>query len=336
MTKISVILPVYNAETFILEAVNSILNQNFKDFELILIDDASFDNTASILSGISDSRIRLFHHDQNQGLVASLNEGLHIACGDFIARMDHDDVALPERFARQVAFLEQNPMVDVVGTGYRLIDQDGNFGHSYRPPATSEEINWAMCFLCPLAHPTIMARREILLAHGGYDKAATFAEDYDLWERLSRKVKIANLPETLLLLRKHHRNMSKFCLNDNLRMSINIATRHIDFLLGQEIDSKIVSCLYTQGLSHPEYMKEAQQLIIRLSKTCCNHGSVINRVIRRDAAKRIALMGLKTGRLDWIFISVIEALNINPSVIITLLFDLVQRARKQGNLVLLG
>ena len=115
MPEISVILPVFNAEGFISDSVQSILSQSFKDFELILIDDASHDNTSKILDALADERIRHIRHDKNMGLVFSLNEGLNLARGNFIARMDHDDIAFPCRFAKQLKFFMDNQSVGLPG-----------------------------------------------------------------------------------------------------------------------------------------------------------------------------------------------------------------------------
>lgn len=336
MPKISVILPVYNAEAFIADAVNSILTQSVQDFELILIDDASSDRTSELLAGMSDPRIRLVRHDTNRGLVASLNEGLLLARGNFIARMDHDDIALPDRFARQLAFLERHHSIGVIGTGYRLIDSEGALGLSYSPPVTHEEISWAMSFLCPLAHPTVMARRELLIAHGGYSESAAYAEDYDLWERLSRQAKFANLSEPLLLLRKHEGNMTNIWLGKNIAVAIDVARRRISCMLGEEVDRDIVHCLYAQGHVSPERIGQARELIVRLMQVCSMRYPSARRLIRRDAAIRIALMGLRTRRLRPILISLLQAATLTPYFAVALLSKLKYSLLKQGNISLIG
>jgi hypothetical protein len=336
MPKISVILPIYNAQAFIAEAVNSVLTQSVQDFELILIDDASSDRTPEILAGMLDPRIRVIHHDANRGLVTSLNEGLRSASGNFIARMDHDDISLPDRFARQLAFLEQHSSIGVVGTGYRLIDGTGSLGPGYRPPVTHEEISWAMSFLCPLAHPTVMARRELLTDNGGYNEYAAYAEDYDLWERLSREVQFANLPEPLLLLRKHGRNMTNVWLDKNIAASTDVATRRIGFVLGEEVDREIVHCLNTQGHVRPERIGQARELIIRLMHACSIRYPSVRRLIRNDAAIRIALMGLHTRRPGPTLTSIFQAATLTPCFAVALLSKLKRRLLNQGNIPLVG
>ena len=336
MPKISVILPIYNAQAFIADAVKSVLTQSVQDFELILIDDASSDRTPGILDGMTDSRIHIVRHDENRGLVASLNEGLRLSSGKYIARMDHDDIALPDRFARQLAFLEQHSSIGVVGTGYRLIDGVGALGPSYRPPVTHEEISWAMSFLCPLAHPTVMAHRDLLLANGGYNESAAYAEDYDLWERLSRQVNFANLPEPLLLLRKHANNMTNVWLEKNIAVATGVALRRIGFLLGEEVDRDVVHCLYTQGHVQQERIGQSLELIMRLMQACSTRYPSARRIIRRDAAIRIALMGLRTHRPGPALSSLLQASKLNPSFATALLTKLKRRLLKHGDIQLIG
>jgi glycosyltransferase involved in cell wall biosynthesis len=336
MPKISVILPIYNSRAFIADAIDSVLGQNAQDFELILIDDASSDGTSAILETLSDPRVHHIRHATNQGLVYSLNEGLQLATGEFIARMDHDDIALPERFARQLAFLEHHPNVGVVGSGYRLIDGAGVQGLGYRPPATHDEISWAMCFLCPMAHPTIMARRTALLAAGGYRQSAYYAEDYDLWERLSREVQFANLPEPLLLLRKHGGNMSNVWLSKNIAVAIGVAARRISFLLDEEIDHEVVHCLYTQGHVHSQRVGQARALVMRLVRMCAQRYPSASGLIRRDAAVRIAQMGLRSRRPGTALASLAQATALAPSFAGTIFNKLKSRLAKQGDLPLIG
>ena len=280
-----------------------------------MIDDASSDCTSEILDGILDSRIHLIRHDVNQGLVASLNAGLRVARGEFIARMDHDDIALPDRFVKQLAFFQENHSVGVLGTGYCLIDDKGAQGACYCPPVTHEEINWAMSFRCPLAHPTVMVRRELLLAHGGYSDSAFYSEDYDLWERMSYSVRFANLPEPLLLLRKHEDNMTNIWRSKNVDMGVVVSARRINFLLGEETDREIVYCLYTQGHVHSERVGEAQELVMRLVQVSGKH-CLACRFIRRDAATLVAFMGLQSYSPSFILGSLIQAAKISPYFIV--------------------
>jgi GT2 family glycosyltransferase len=201
--RVSVVLPIYNAEPFLADAIGSILTQSFRDFELIAIDDSS-DTSGEILDQFAraDNRVRAVHQ-LNAGMVAALNRGLDLARGEFIARMDADDVCHPERFARQVAFLDAHPNVAVVGCAVTLIDEAGNRIREVEYPSTPEAIATFLENGSPLAHPSVMMRRAAVLAVGGYREAYRNAEDYDLWLRMAERYCMANLSEHLLFYRQH-------------------------------------------------------------------------------------------------------------------------------------
>lgn len=336
MPKISVILPVYNAQTFILESVNSILAQSYRDFELILVDDASSDKTLEMLSSISDSRIRLIQNKVNVGLVGSINRGLDIAGGELIARMDHDDIALPHRFEKQVSFLNQHSSIDVLGSGYQLIDCAGKLGVRYVPPILHEEISWALSFMCPIAHPTVMVRRNVLLTGNGYRESHSFAEDYDLWERISMNVKFANLSESLLLLRKHDANMTNIWAKKNLLIASEVSARRIKFLLGVEVKSEVINCLYTQGQVNSECVEDAINLISSLAHSCDVRFPMASSLIRRDAAVRIAQMGLRSKNIKLISASLLKATMIYPAFPISVMNKLKSQVLNRGVVSMIG
>ena len=207
---ISVVLPVYNAEAYVGEAVESILAQSFTDFELIAINDGSTDGSGAILRELAarDTRIVLVERP-NDGLVSALNEGIESARAEFIARMDADDVAMPERFALQHARMVKEPELAVLGSLIRWMDRVGNIIELAKQPLTPEAIARCLEQGCPVAHPTVMMRRGAVLKVGGYRKAFPHAEDYDLWLRMSDLgYAIANLPRPLLNYRIHDANVS--------------------------------------------------------------------------------------------------------------------------------
>ena len=207
---ISVVLPVYNAEAYVGEAVESILAQSFTDFELIAINDGSTDGSGAILRELAarDTRIVLVERP-NDGLVSALNEGIESARAEFIARMDADDVAMPERFALQHARMVKEPELAVLGSLIRWMDRAGNIIELANQPLTPKAIARCLEQGCPVAHPTVMMRRSAVLKVGGYRKAFTHAQDYDLWLRMSDLgYAIANLPQPLLNYREHGANVS--------------------------------------------------------------------------------------------------------------------------------
>jgi hypothetical protein len=203
--RVSVVMPVLNGGCYLAAAVESVLKQGFNDFELIAIDDGSTDQSASLLSGFarSDGRIRVIRQ-ANAGIVASLNRALDVARGEYVARMDADDVALPSRFGLQVAFLDGHPDVAVVGSAITLIDEEGKVIRDVDYPLAPTEVSKFLIQVgCALAHPAVMMRKADVAAAGGYRDAYRHAEDYDLWLRISESRALANLPDRLLLYRQH-------------------------------------------------------------------------------------------------------------------------------------
>ena len=208
LPQISVILPIYNGEMYLAEAIDSILSQTYHDFELIIINDCSSDRTPEILSTYTDDRIRIVNNPSNLKLSRSLNKGIELARGQLIARMDADDISLPERFEKQIAFLERNPEIGVVGSQLKKIDENGNFSGYISRELLPEILRWELFFGPPLGHPSVMMRADILKTVGGYSNDLLVAVDYELWTRLIKITRFANLPEPLVLYRKHPETMS--------------------------------------------------------------------------------------------------------------------------------
>ncbi|MEA3639822.1 MAG: glycosyltransferase [Lamprobacter sp.] len=198
--EISVLMSVYNDRPFLSEAVQSILNQDFEDFEFIIINDGSTDGSADdlVLWSQTDSRIRLFHQE-NLGLPVALNRGIKESKGALIARMDADDISQPSRFRLQRNFLKAHPDVGVLGTGIVRIDDQGRESQErWLLPSSPGLTLWRTLFDCALSHPTIMVWRSILEQSGGYDETFPRAQDYELWMRLALVTKMQNLPQSLV------------------------------------------------------------------------------------------------------------------------------------------
>jgi glycosyltransferase involved in cell wall biosynthesis len=221
--RVSVVLPVYDGEPFLIDAVGSILAQTFRDFELIAINDGSHDASGETLDRFAraDGRVSVVHQT-NAGMVAALNRALGLARGELIARMDQDDLAHPERFARQVAFLDAHLDVAVVGCAVTLIDQAGNRIRDVDYPLTPEAIAAFLERGSPLAHPAVMMRRDAVRAVGAYRAVFRYGEDYDLWLRIAERHPIANLPDRLLHYRQHATKQS-FAYAIEQRLATRIA-----------------------------------------------------------------------------------------------------------------
>ena len=206
---ISVLIPVWHAVRFLPAALDSVLAQTFPDFEVIAVDDGTSDGSAEVLAAFAarDTRVRVVRQ-QNQGIVASLNRALELARAPFVARMDHDDVSRPDRFAKQIAYLRQHPEVAAVSGAMDVIDQDGAYLRTEEFPTLPAAVESELLYRNCVCHPAVMARTEALRKVGGYRKDAQFAEDYDLWLRISEVGRMANLPDVLLSYRLHPVRMS--------------------------------------------------------------------------------------------------------------------------------
>ncbi len=197
---ISVILPVYNAASFLKEAIDSILNQSFSDFELLIYDDGSTDSSRNIIDTYQDKRIVRHYSDINQGLISVLNRGLNDAKGKYIARMDADDICLPDRFIKQLSFMELHPDYGICGTQLQLIHNDQVLSR----PVDDLALRWWFFKGSPFAHPSVMIRSSVIRKHQlSFDSTAYVAEDYDLWWRMAFYCKMHNLEEVLLRYRVH-------------------------------------------------------------------------------------------------------------------------------------
>ena len=201
---ISVLLPVFNAERYLRAALESVLAQTFTDLECVIVDDGSTDTSPTILAqhAAHDDRIRIIRQE-NMGIVAALNRGLAECSAPLVARMDADDICLPQRLATQLDYLDRHPEVVAVGTAFQLISAAGVPGPVVQHPTSAEAIRRGLQSGNRLGHPTVLMRRDAVIAAGGYREALRHAEDYDLWTRLAEGHPLANLPGCLLLYRIH-------------------------------------------------------------------------------------------------------------------------------------
>jgi glycosyltransferase involved in cell wall biosynthesis len=224
--RVSVVMSAYNEERYLGAAVESLLGQTFRDFELIVVDDGSSDRTPEILASYGDPRLRVFRQT-NQGLTASLSCGVALARGGYIARMDADDVAYPERLARQVGFLDANPGVGLLGTAFDEIDGEGRVVGRRRYPTGDAALRRILIRHNPFFHSSVMMRREPLETVGGYQATAEsfLVEDYDLWFRLARVTRLATLPEALTARRYHGENVSLRRETAQLRQAVRLRWR---------------------------------------------------------------------------------------------------------------
>lgn len=212
--RVAVVMPVFNAQKYLRQAIDSILAQTYTDFEIIAINDGSTDSSQAILEEYTRKtpKVRYFNTYFNSGVTKALNLGLLMSRSEYVARMDADDVSSPDRFEHQVKFLDENKDVMVVGTDFLSMNEDlTKINWTNDVPKSPEDIKKALLETCCIGHPTVMLRRRIIEMVGGYDESqeCLAVEDYELWLRISQRFKLANLPKSLLLHREYDNQVSK-------------------------------------------------------------------------------------------------------------------------------
>lgn len=223
---VTVIIPVYNAEKYLRQAIESIVEQTYQHLEIVLINDGSVDSSESIIEQFSDSRIIYVKNDENCGLIQTLNKGFSFAKGKYIARMDADDISEPMRIQKQVEFLESNPQVGLVGTSFRIF---GDKEELVKYPCENQDIRLAFMNYNPFCHPSVMIRNEVITTYGlQFKKAYLHAEEYKLWTEISLYTECANLSECLLNYRSHATQVSQVHLNQQIENSLLIQQEYLN------------------------------------------------------------------------------------------------------------
>jgi glycosyltransferase involved in cell wall biosynthesis len=245
MTAISVLMPTYNQLEYLTESVNSVLNQTFSDFEFIIIDDCSTDRTIEYLERCAklDKRIRVLSNNINLGVSNSLNLGLSIATGKYIARMDADDISFINRFEYQINYLNAHPECGVLGTETCFINLDGSKSDqpAWIKPIEHNVIVWNLLYSTPLCHPTTMIRHDILKNIGGYTTTHP-NEDMDLWTRLAFHTSFNNLENTLLYYRMPH-DVHRKKLEAWIPHIQNVSRSYVERILEKKVDFKLIQLI---------------------------------------------------------------------------------------------
>ncbi|MFV8325992.1 glycosyltransferase family 2 protein [Flavobacterium sp. ZS1P14] len=269
--KITVLMPVYNCELYVNAAIDSILNQSCTDFEFLILDDASTDETVSIIKSYKDSRIQLIEKPLNTGYTNSLNMGLQVAKGKYIARMDGDDISLPERFARQVAYLDANPEVVVCGTSYEILGEN----KQTVIPESHNAIKLALLKSNCIAHPSVLIRKKILDEFSIiYDASKEPSEDYAMWVRLLSVGKLHNLQEVLLKYRIHSTSVSHKRVEDQEKRAIEIKLQllnNLDIILDyceREILEKCFKKKITIDFGEIKIFKQVHEKLLISNADC--------------------------------------------------------------------
>jgi glycosyltransferase involved in cell wall biosynthesis len=209
--RVTVLMGVFNGQEFLAEAIDSILSQTFEDYEFLIIDDGSTDNSRKMILSYKDDRIRLIENENNIGLTRSLNKGLSISQGELIARQDADDISDLKRLELQIDFLDKHPEIVLVGTQAQFIDENSNKVYSnWKVPESDLAIKWQSMFNSPFLHSSVMFRRDPIWQDlRGYNEQFAKSQDYELWSRLIYEYKTSNLSELLISFRAHANSVSR-------------------------------------------------------------------------------------------------------------------------------
>jgi glycosyltransferase involved in cell wall biosynthesis len=293
-SKVSVILPVYNGECYLEEAISSVLLQTFRDFELIIIDDGSRDSSAAIIKKLDDPRIRFFQQP-NKGLSATLNRAIGLARGEYIARQDQDDVCLPSRFEKQLAFLEANQDVGMVGTGAEIWVNNKRSNRFLQHPTDNASLKFGLLFDNYFVHSSMMIRRSVFENVGGYaeDDTRQPPEDYELWSRVMKKYKLANLPEVLMVYREVAGSMSRTGVNPFLPNLVKISAENIAWASGLPADtfevvalSKLSQGVY-EGLPEDLSFAKMKAVLELAASNIAKDGGINDTQLDRDRLRRV-------------------------------------------------
>ncbi len=232
---VSVIMTTYNSEKYLHAAIQSILNQTFSEFELLIVDDDSTDRTKEIITSLADSRIKLIMNSERKGVAYARNIALHHARGEYVAVLDSDDIAFPDRLRLQIDYLNSHRDVNLVGSAFEIIDCNGKLISIYQPITVPIAIKWELLFKDVIGHSTVMFRRSVALELGGYDQSFLVAEDFDLWIRFAAYGEIAQMEKPLVQWRFTEQSMQNRDLDMIEKFTIEVVLKSIRLQTNQHI-----------------------------------------------------------------------------------------------------
>jgi glycosyltransferase involved in cell wall biosynthesis len=280
---VSVVMPVYNCASTVEKAVESILHQSYGDFEFVIIDDGSTDVTSEMLAQIHDSRVRLVRLEQNSGIVNALQVGIDRSTGDFIARMDADDISLPDRLVTERSYLLAKPTRGLVGTRFALRAADG-----VAPGGRAlehAEVRLQLHFGNVMAHSSVMFTRALYERAGGYRQETWPAEDFDLWLRMSAIAEVGVLAKPLVVYRVNSEGISRAHAELQLRKAEEVARNALSELLSRDVDQTLLSlCIRYRAPAECAEMTAYQGVVL----------DAYGAVQRECSARRISVRGLAT------------------------------------------
>lgn len=291
---ISVVLPVYNGASYLRESIDCILVQSHSNFELLIIDDGSTDDSASIVSSFTDPRIR-FYSQENKGLAATLNRGIALAKGAYIARQDQDDISLPDRLSKQVAFMETHPDCGMAGTWASILEEQKPTKRLHRHDADNLSLQFDLLFDNPFVHSSLMIRKTVFDEVGVYctNPDRQPPEDYEMWSRVARKFRVANIPEVLHIYREVPQSMSRSGNNPFLQHLLKINVENLMWATGGRYSDQSLRDL--AALIHGAYpqfsrktsLGELISIVHDAAIALCDHAGTQYREIQEKVQYRV-------------------------------------------------
>jgi glycosyltransferase involved in cell wall biosynthesis len=301
-------MPVYNGEKYILQAIESVLNQSYQHFEFIIIDDGSTDRSAAIVKGFSDTRIRYEKNEKNLGLIASLNKAVMLCNGAYLARIDSDDVCVTRRLEKQLSVFLGDSKIGVVGSMAEIIDAEGRSKGLFKVPQDNFEIKCGMLFNNQIIHPGVMIKRTVLDQFGPqfFDSRDLHVEDYGLWVKMLHHTDFFNIQEPLLKYRIHDSNISTLYSDEqernslairgevaklldvkpNLVLIVEIMRRSLDKELEVDLLNKEVFDPLAFNLKHSEFISRVYwECMIKLK---LNNKSCFRKYLKSSFKKRVS------------------------------------------------
>lgn len=300
--EVSIVMPAYNAAATLDDAVCSILGQTFRDFEFIIVDDGSTDDTARMLQKYAkaDCRLRVFPQ-ANEGMISALNRGCRLARGRYIARMDADDISLPRRIERQMEFLEHHPEIGILGTWASRIDENGCVVGDWCLSPKPKVLRWTHFFSVCVIHPSVMMRREVLEKLNFYRPDAIHAEDRDLWLRASAITEFSNMPEILLKYRVWGKSTSRRLGREYKETQINLLALFISEFLKSDVSIDAVARLQGRKLESLADIRSTAALLEKLYYTFLLENALSteeHKEISWHAARKLGCLALRALRFS--------------------------------------
>lgn len=291
---VSVLLPVFNGHAYIAAAIQSILSQTYQNFEFIIINDGSTDDTGSIIKKFTDPRIRYYAH-QKQGLPKTLNGAIEMANGEYLARQDHDDLSLPERLKKQVAFMESHPSAGIVGSWAEIWRDNTRTGRIHNHPSENLALKFELLFDNPFVHSSVLIRSAALDKVGRYstDPSRQPPEDFELWSRIAKHFEVANIPEVLVIYREVLGSMSRDGASPFLERSIKLSAENLAWATGRDPSDPAVLNLaalskgaYHKVSGNPSF-RELAAILSLAANTLSNSQSVRPDVLQERLQSRL-------------------------------------------------